>query len=592
MSQAIGVLIFRNQGNVAIKALPKRRNTIGRSLDSDIFLRQKGVSRCHATIYFLNGSYWILDGDMEGQVSTNGLLVNGFRISVQQLKSHDVITFCKGVYAFYVEFSGLKEDALLLEDTVRKMIDFSTTTNSLAVSNLEQKRDGEKSTFSRIFSSSTLDDLTKLPNRSAFFWRVKKSLEFRQKISVDHKFSVLFIDVDRFKVINDSLGHLVGDKFLIAIAEKLSSCIREHDMVARLGGDEFAILLDSLNDLDEAILIAKRIQDALVKPLKIDQHELYPSISIGIALSSLGYKAVEDIIRDADTAMYHAKNNGRSRFVVFDEKMHQKASEMLKLDSDLRRSIERQELKLNYQPIIAIESKRLIGFEALIRWEHPQIGLIDPGTFIPIAEETNFIYQIGDWILDEAFKQLKEWNENPAIKEPLSVNVNISSKQLSQPSLAENLLGLLKLYQINPAQIKLEVTESILMESGPQSIEILNQLKTIGVQLAIDDFGTGYSSLSYLHKFPIDMLKIDRSFISEIDRAEQNTCLNITNSIINLAHSLGVKVVAEGVERIYHLAWLQQQSCDYAQGYLFSKPLNVEDATVLAEHGLEWTWKI
>ncbi len=592
MPQTIGVLILRNQDNVAIKALPKRKNTIGRSLDSDILLQQKGISRCHATIYFSNGVYWILDGDMEGRVSTNGLLVNGFRISVHQLKSHDVITFCKGVYAFYIEFSGVSEDALLLEDTVRKMIDFSTRSNSLSTRNLEQKRDQDQSDFSRIFSSSTLDDLTKLPNRSAFFWRVKKALEFRQKISANHKFSVLFIDVDRFKVINDSLGHLVGDKFLIAIAEKLSSCIRENDMVARLGGDEFAILLDSLNDLDEAILVAKRIQETLVKPLKVEQHELYPSISIGIALSSLGYKAVEDIVRDADTAMYHAKNNGRSRFVVFDEKMHQKASEMLKLDSDLRRSIERQELRLNYQPIIAIENKSLIGFEALIRWEHSQMGLISPEDFIPIAEETNFIYQIGDWILDEAFKQLKAWNDNPAIREPLSININISSKQLSQPSLPENLLDLIKHHQIDPAQVKLEVTESILMESGPQSIEILNQLKGIGVQLAIDDFGTGYSSLSYLHKFPIDMLKIDRSFISEIDKAKQNTCLNITNSIINLAHSLGVKVVAEGVERIYHLAWLQQQHCDYAQGYLFSKPLNAEDATALAKHGLEWTWKV
>jgi EAL domain-containing protein (putative c-di-GMP-specific phosphodiesterase class I) len=333
------------------------------------------------------------------------------------------------------------------------------------------------------------------------------------------------------------------------------------------------------------------LQQLISNPLKIAFYELYPSVSVGIALSSLGYQTVEEIMRDADTAMYHAKNTGRARFVVFDTEMHKKAIDLLRLDSDLRRAIDQQQLELYYQPIVSLQEKKLVGFEALLRWNHPENGLISPDVFIPMAEETNLIYQIGQWLLSEACQQLSQWKANSAIRMPLSMHVNISSKQLKEAQLIDRLVATVRAYNITPDELKLEVTESNLMENTHHSLQLLNQLKQFGFKLCIDDFGTGYSSLSYLNKFPVDTLKVDRSFVSQINNPENNTSISITNSIITLAHSLGVKVVAEGVEGLYHLAWLQQQKCDYGQGFLFSKPLPAAEATRFAETGLDWPWK-
>jgi diguanylate cyclase (GGDEF)-like protein len=586
-------LVFKVHKEITVAHIDKPILTIGRSNSDYIRINDKGVSRSHATIYYSNKSFWMIDGTVKGKSSTNGLFVNSKKITIHKLNSCDIITFCQGVYAFYIENKNGKMNSVLFSQAIVKLVDFwgRTNTGELDNHNGEEYVDAISHTYLEKIQNPYLDGLTGLPDRATFFERVKKSIEFRKKITEDYKFSVFFIDVDRFKIINDSLGHLVGDHFLVAIAEKLSTCIREKDLVARLGGDEFAILLDDLNAFDEAVSIARRIQDSLIKPLEIDGHELYPSLSIGIALSSLDYQNVEEIVRDADTAMYHAKKTGKSRFVVFDADMHQQASELLRLDGDLRKAIENQELKLVYQPIVSIAERRVVGFEALIRWDHPELGAISPAKFIPIAEETNLIYKIGNWVLNEACSQLQEWTLNPAITSDLSINVNLSAKQLTDPSIVKTIRRILVQYDIHPKKLKLEVTESILMENESYSVKVLTQLRKMGIQLAVDDFGTGYSSLSYLHRLPIDTLKVDQSFISSIDEPQNNTSINITNSIINLAHSIGVKVVAEGVERLYHLVWLEQQKCDYAQGFLFSQPLNGDKATNLAERGLDWKWK-
>jgi diguanylate cyclase (GGDEF)-like protein len=587
-----GILIIKEHGKTLVEKLDRRILTIGRSSKDDIVLQSKGISRCHASVYIAKGKLWILDGDLKGKVSTNGLFVNGRRISVRQLKPYDIISFSKGIHALFMTQKCVAEATDGVEEFTRCLAHFivGKDHNGHSLTNLDSPQEPTQHTFINVKRVPFLDSLTKLPNRDSFFARVKKIIEFRQKITPSHDFAVLFIDVDRFKMINDSLGHLTGDKFLVQLAQRLQHGIREGDMVARLGGDEFAILLDGLHSPDEAIDIAKRLQQSISSPLVIDEHELYPSVSIGIALSSLGYKTVEEIIRDADTAMYHAKKIGRARFVVFDVEMHQKALQLLRLDGDLRRAIEKNQLQLYYQPIVSLTEHTLVGFEALLRWHHPDNGVLSPETFIPIAEENNLIHQIGQWVIKQACLQLMAWQSNPNIDTALTMNINISSKQLTEKSLVEQLVETVKTYGVSSNAVKLEVTESILMENTQHSLEILTQLKQAGFQLSIDDFGKGYSSLSYLHKFPIDTLKVDRSFISKIDQSDSNTCIDITHSIIALAHSLGVKVVAEGIERLYHLAWLQQQRCDYGQGFLFSQPMTAKDATRFAEQGLTWSW--
>ena len=439
--------------------------------------------------------------------------------------------------------------------------------------------------------NSMLDGLTYLPNRSNFFSRVERALLFKEQIDQQYIFAVLLIDLDRFKIINDSLGHLVGDELLVNIAERLSTCIREGDMACRLGGDEFGVLLSDLNSLDEAKLITQRIQRSLSKPLQIQSHEIYPSLSIGIASSNLGYKTVEGIVRDADTAMHYAKSNGKSKFIVFNEKIHRTATNLFQLDNDLRKVIKQDGLQIFYQPIVSLKDKNLTGFEALLRWKHSDKGFISPSVFIPIAEENGLIHQVGDWLIDAVCQQLASWNNSSNIKNSLAVNINISPKQLMDSSIVKRLLDNTRKYNLDPAKIKLEIIESILMESTEQTKKVFIQLKEAGFQLAIDDFGVGYSSLSYLNRLPIDTLKIDKSFVKKIGGDGETTSINVTHSIIALAHSIGIKVVAEGIENLYQLAWLRQQKCDYGQGYLLSKPIDANEASRLAEKGLDWTWK-
>lgn len=434
------------------------------------------------------------------------------------------------------------------------------------------------------------DALTQLPNRTLFKNTLSRLFQRRLRNESKSNFAVLFIDLDKFKLVNDSFGHLVGDQFLVQISQRLRSSVRPNDLISRFGGDEFAVLLERITDLDEAHNIARRIQVEISRPLYLNGHELFPSASIGIATSELGYYSVEEILRDADTAMYQAKFSGRSRCVVFNNQMHNKAKDNLKLDGDLRRAIQNQEFRLMYQPIVDLKQQRLIGFEALIRWVHPERGLLSPLEFIPLAEENGLISEIGSWALKAVSQQIYDWNQAFQIDDRFSINVNLSSKQMADPMLVKNIQKMLGDYKFHPQQIKLEITESIVMENSQSAVNIFNQLRQLGIQICIDDFGTGYSSLSYLHRFPIDALKIDQSFVASIDKLDGTTGISIIQSIIGLAHNLGVKVVAEGIETARHLMFLQALQCDYGQGYLFSKPLHVEQATTILKGSSQQQW--
>lgn len=418
------------------------------------------------------------------------------------------------------------------------------------------------------------DALTDLPNRALLTEHIKLAIE-RPRDRDELFFAVLFLDLDRFKNINDSLGHIAGDQLLIATARCLETCMRPMDTVARLGGDEFAILLDGLESQDHAISVAERILQALTKPFDLIGHEVYITASIGITLSGGGYDDPENVLRDADTAMYRAKESGKARFQVFDASMHSHAVSRLQLENDLRRAIERNEFQVYYQPIIKLENNELSGFEALVRWNHPDRGLVPPDEFIPIAEETGLIVDIGGLVLRESCRQLREWQSLFSI--PLTVNVNLSGKQFAQPNLVSQVKQVLDETGLDAKYLKLEITESVVMENAEIASTMLKQLCTLGVHLCIDDFGTGYSSLSYLHRFPVKTLKIDRSFIGRMGPSGENS--EIVRTIITLANNLAMEVVAEGVETAEQLAQLKSLKCTLGQGYLFSRPADAKAAT-------------
>ena len=420
------------------------------------------------------------------------------------------------------------------------------------------------------------DTLTDLPNRALLINLLQLSID-RTKLHTDHLFALLFLDLDRFKNVNDSLGHVSGDQLLTSVARRLEQCLRPADTVARLGGDEFAILLDGLEDYNDAIRIAERAQKELMRPLNLGGHEVYTTASIGITLSTIGYENPENILRDADTAMYHAKEKGKARYEIFDAVMHARAVARLQLENDLRRAVERQELSVHFQPIMSLETNRIAGFEALARWQHPQRGFISPLDFISIAEETGLIIELGRLVLRESCRQMRAWQlENPNQK-ALTISVNLSGKQFTQHNLIEQIRQILQETGLDPHSLKLEITESVVMENAETAKSMLMQLRALGVKLSIDDFGTGYSSLSYLHRFPVNTLKIDRSFISSMSAGDEN--LEIVRTIMTLANNLGMDVVAEGVETEKQLAQLKEMRCEYGQGYLFSKPLTVEAAS-------------
>jgi diguanylate cyclase (GGDEF)-like protein len=389
----------------------------------------------------------------------------------------------------------------------------------------------------------------------------------------DHMFSVLFLDLDRFKNINDSLGHTHGDLLLVAFAERLERTLRPVDTLARFGGDEFAILLSGMSDATDAVRVAQRIQDELSQPFVLDKNSAFASSSIGIALSSSGYDRPEDILRDADTAMYRAKENGKARYEVFDHGMHARAVSRLQLESDLRQAVEQKEFCVYYQPIVLLQTGRLAGFEALVRWNHPRRGLVSPADFIPVAEETGLIVPIGEWVLQEACRHIRECQLAFPSHRSLSLSVNLSARQVAQPDLLDRIKEALAVSRLSPHCLKLEITESVVMENAEAATLMFKQLRSLGVQLSIDDFGTGYSSLSYLHRFPLNYLKIDRSFVTHLTKDNDNA---IIRTISTLARNLGMEVIAEGIETEEQYQELKMLGCEYGQGYLFSHPVPSE----------------
>ena len=413
----------------------------------------------------------------------------------------------------------------------------------------------------------TQDTLTGLPNRARFYDLLKLRVSRKQS---DKQCAVLLLDVDRFKLVNDSLGNASADQLLIQIAQRVKTCMRQGDVLARVGGDEFAVLLDDVSGEEEASSVATRIQQALSISFNLGGQEVYTTLSIGIALAS-DYEQVSDMLRDAETAMHQAKARGKARYEVFGRDMHGELMSQLKMETDLRRACERDELFVDYQPIVSLESRTLIGFEALVRWRHPEFGLVPPKEFIPVAEETGQILTIGQTVLESACRQAREWQTTNPAPPPLFVSVNLSVKQFNQPGLVENIASLLEQFQLPPRCLKLEITESVFSDNIEAAVGLLTQLRELGVQLSIDDFGTGYSSLSYLQRFPIDTLKIDRSFVTQMMENEEN--LAIVRTIVALAQNLGMDVVAEGVETEDQLRLLRKLDCENGQGYLFSTPL-------------------
>lgn len=413
------------------------------------------------------------------------------------------------------------------------------------------------------------DALTHLPNRALFKNRLQQAIQTVQARQ-DHLFAVLFLDLDRFKTINDSLGHLAGDQLLIAVSKRLLGFVRPSDTVARLGGDEFAILLPEINSNLDAIHIAERIQHELPQPFTIGGQEVFSTASVGVTLSTSGHQRPEQFLREADLAMYHAKANGKARYEIYAAEMHEKAVAHLRLETDLRKALERREFELYYQPILDLRDNRITGFEALLRWQHPLRGLLCPDEFLAVAEETGLITAIGQWALQEGCRQLSLWQRQLPEAAFLSLNLNFSSKEFTT-LLLQQVKHVQQEYDLAPNSLRLEITESTIMEHPDTTAALLKQLKAVGVGLHIDDFGTGYSSLSYLHQFPIDALKIDHSFVSKMLADRDH--LEIIKTIVSLGHSLGMVVIAEGVETLEEYKLLQTLGCEYAQGYYISQPL-------------------
>ncbi|MEH2409797.1 EAL domain-containing protein [Nostoc sp.] len=426
------------------------------------------------------------------------------------------------------------------------------------------------------------DVLTGLPNRALFMERVERAL-MSAKRRVDYIFAVLFLDLDRFKVVNDSLGHMIGDQLLTALARILENCLRAGDTVARLGGDEFTILLDNLSNIDDVITVVERIHQALTSAFKLSGNEVFTTVSIGIALSNPSYNLPEELLRDADIAMYHAKALGKARHQIFDSTMYSQVTKLLELEMALRRAVERREFLIHYQPIVLLETYKIIGFEALVRWQHPEHGLVFPDNFIPLAEETGLIIPIGYWVLGEACRQMHAWQIQFPADPPLRISVNISTKQFSQSGLIKQIKQIIQETGLEGSNLKLEITESVLMENIQSLPFILLQLQEMNIELHLDDFGTGYSSLSYLQRFSSTALKIDRSFIAKIDTNGEN--LEIIQAIITLAQSLNKDVIAEGIETVEQLAQLRAMKCKYAQGYFFCKPLDSKSIERLMASG-------
>ncbi len=459
------------------------------------------------------------------------------------------------------------------KNAISKLDEYDSQLNNTLIS-MDQEITDRKLIEKQLEYQMNFDSLTGLPNRTLFTNRLNRIYERPQK-HADYLFAVILLDLDGFKVVNDSMGHLTGDKLIVKVARRLESCVRPVDTVAHFAGDEFAILLDDLRDESDTLLAAERIQEQLKTPFVLDGQDVFVSASIGIALNTKDYHQEEDFLRDADIAMYHAKQNGRARFEMFDTKMYDSIMKRVTLEADLRLAIAREEFIIHYQPIVSLADKKITAVEALIRWQHPQNGLISPLEFIPLAEDTGLISLIGEWVLKTACARNKAWHDDGY--KDLHVEVNFSAVQFMQQDISKMIAETLDETGMNAETLDIEVTESIAMKG--HSIEVLNKLSSMGIGTSIDDFGTGYSSLGSLKRFPINALKIDKSFIKDITTDPDVEA--IVMAIIAMAHTLKIKVVAEGVETEEQLTLLHAHQCDEVQGYYYSPPVPEDELSRL-----------
>jgi diguanylate cyclase (GGDEF)-like protein len=466
------------------------------------------------------------------------------------------------------EKADLLEELFLAKETLKlRNIDLQNLTELLNRENTARRKTEE-----RLIHRAFYDSLTNLPNRSFFIDHLQNALE-RKKRYPDHVFAVFFLDIDRFKVINDGLGHFVGDQLLVLFSQRLKKSVRTIDTVARFGGDEFAVLVDDAGKVSDVNELAERIKDEMRPHFSVFGHDIFASVSIGIVLSSQrDYIHPHELMRDADIAMYNAKSRGKSCHAIFNSAMHAEATTLHQLETELRKAVENNEFTLHYQPIISMENDRIIGFEALVRWQHPQRGIIPPLDFMTAAEETGLILPIGQWVIREACRQMRQWQEQFPEYKTLTVSANVSSKVFSQPDFYEVIEKILLDTGLEASRLRLEIVERMLIENPEPAAALLKRLKDLKVQFDIDDFGTGYSALNYLRQFPINGLKIDRSFIEALASDKNNA--EIVKTIIALAHALNLDVIAEGIETTEQLEIFRTMKGEYAQGFFIFRPMD------------------
>jgi diguanylate cyclase (GGDEF)-like protein len=532
------------------------------------------ATTCHIPIIFLSAFDDVLDKVKAFEVGGADYITKPFQIE-------EVVARIEHQLALQIARAEISELNAKLEQKVQER----TSQLEEVISELNLEIIKHEQTQSQLLSQSLHDALTGLPNRILLMEHLQKALQRSQR-NKDYYFAVLFIDLDRFKIINDSWGHAVGDQLIVAISQVLKDCTREVDTVSRLSGDEFAVLLDNLGDPQEAIDITERLLEQMSIPISLAERTVFTGASIGIVLSNNHYQEGLDILRDADIAMYRAKALGKGRYAIFDHEMYTQTLYLSQIETDLRYVLKRQELRLCYQPVVSVQTGKIIGFEALVRWKHPTQGLILPSDFITIAEDTGLIIPIGEWVLREACQQLLQWQLQFLEASSLYISVNLSSRQIEQHNFADQLGNILQETGLRGKFLKLELTESMLMDQSEKTLSLLSQIKDYDVQISIDDFGTGYSSLSYLHRFPIDTLKIDRSFVDQMDANRENS--EIVKTIITLAHILEMEAIAEGVETPEQVDRLKALECEAVQGYFFSKPISAQAATDLLATNPQW----
>lgn len=517
---------------------------------------------CDIPVIFLSALDDVLD-------KVKAFEVGGVDYISKPIQVKEVLVRVKNQIALQLAKAEITE----LNQDLERRVQERTIKLKTVVQKLRQEINERQRVQQQLIHDALHDSLTGLPNRNLLIERIEFTIAHAKR-NPDYKYGILFIDLDRFKVINDSLGHLIGDQLLIAVSNLLQECVRENDLVARLGGDEFVILLDGIKSIQDATSIGERIQQKMRSPFELESQNIFTSASIGIVLGSTEYSNPADLMRDADIAMYRAKDKGKARYTIFDQTMYDETLKLVELENSLRFALKRNELTMHYQPIISLDNNHLVGFEALIRWQHPERGAISPVEFIPIAEDTGLILDIGEWLLKEACQQLQTWRQQfasvPQINS-LKMSINLATQQLQEPEFIQKLDQILLETGLEGSSLRLEITESVLIEPEGTIQNTLRQIKNRNIKLSIDDFGTGYSSLSYLRRFPIDNLKIDRSFIQQMNFDSEN--FEIVRLIITLAKTLGMKTISEGVETALQLNQLKGLGCEFAQGYLFSIPL-------------------